>query len=196
MNNLGSDGDKVIEHTHAQPKGEQKRRAGVEGQFEPKHIHHLGRRETIMRSIMSYRMHHARWDHSAWHNAPSKWPLTFAPQKSEGGSGSGVTTVTWSPASLSPLIRHSKRFFIPETWEKGEGSTKMATLFVLATAEFFGDCRLDSSEEGTPSTRPILRKGNGPKARPSFIQEPREDFAMTGLPCLPACMIRKKWIKN
>lgn len=38
---------------------------------------------------------------------------TLAPQNSFGGSEQGVTTSTSSPSSLSPLMRHSKRFFMP-----------------------------------------------------------------------------------
>lgn len=53
---------------------------------------------------------------------------TRAPQNSFGGCGSGVTTMTSSPASRRPLIRLSNRFFMPLMWLKGLGSTKMATL--------------------------------------------------------------------
>ena len=39
-----------------------------------------------------------------------------------GGWWSGVKTMTSSPAARSPLMRHSKRFFMPLTWLKGLGS--------------------------------------------------------------------------
>ena len=44
-----------------------------------------------------------------------------------------MTTITSSPSSRSPRIRHSKRFFMPLTWLNGLGSTKMATLEGLTT---------------------------------------------------------------
>ena len=57
------------------------------------------------------------------------WRRTFAPKYSLGGLTHGVTTKTSSPDSRRPLIRHSKRFFIPLMWLKGEGSTNSATFF-------------------------------------------------------------------
>lgn len=55
-------------------------------------------------------------------------PPTCAPQNSLGGVGSGVTTMTSSPASRRVLMRDSKRFFMPLMWLKGLGSTNRATL--------------------------------------------------------------------
>ena len=40
----------------------------------------------------------------------------------------GVTTVTSSPMSLSPLMRLENLIFIPDTWLNGLGSTNMAIL--------------------------------------------------------------------
>ena len=54
--------------------------------------------------------------------------LTFAPQYDFGGSTQGVNTVTSLPSCRNSLIRFENRIFIPETWLKGLGSTKTATL--------------------------------------------------------------------
>ena len=141
----------MVQHPCTEAKRQQQRGAGVEGQLEAEHVHNLWGRKAGRQKAWAC-LHEERRGEERGGGAP----LTLAPQNSAGGCGSGVTIVTVSPASLSPLIKHSKRFFIPDMCENGLGSTNSVTLF---PSLMVGKAGTGTGSNNAPPAYNLLRRG-------------------------------------